>query len=192
MITILTFLAVTAVQGDLVCAVMGSPVNAKLPTAVYGGAKYAFCCGGCDATFKADPAKVLKADAIKGKTVGQFLFDPVSGKKVDLKKNAGSSDFQGLRYSFETAENKTKFDANPKTFTAPVKNEAMFCAVAGKELKTFNDVGGYIDVEGTRYYTCCENCLKAMKGDAAKYVGKAKASVKPLGAVEFKEKEKAG
>lgn len=185
----LILLATATAQSPLACPVMGSPVNKNLGAMVYAGARYMICCGGCDTAFKADPAKALKGDAVKGKTVGEFLFDPVSGKKVDLKKNAGTSDFGGLRYAFETAANKTAFDADPKKFTAPVTKEALFCSVMKHDLKSINDAGGFADVEGTRYYVCCANCLAAFKAEPAKYTGNAKGAVKALKVADFKEKK---
>jgi len=52
------------------CAVMtGNPVNIKSATAKkmfadYKGRRYFFCCGGCPAAFKKDPAKFAKSESI--------------------------------------------------------------------------------------------------------------------------------
>src|SRR5258708_5311567 len=60
-----------AEKTDLKCAVMSDhTVNIKDATAKgmfadYKGNRYYFCCGGCPATFKKDPAKFAKADHTK-------------------------------------------------------------------------------------------------------------------------------
>jgi YHS domain-containing protein len=71
-------LAVAAIAGPpaktpttIKCAVLkNSTVNIKDATAKkmyadYKGNRYFFCCGGCPAQFKADPAKFAKAPHIK-------------------------------------------------------------------------------------------------------------------------------
>jgi YHS domain-containing protein len=60
----------TAAAKPMHCAVMPShTVNVKDATAKkmfadYNGNRYFFCCGGCPAEFKKDPAKFAKADHI--------------------------------------------------------------------------------------------------------------------------------
>ncbi len=55
---------------EIACAIMGShKVNIAKATkakmfADYKGKRYFFCCEGCPATFKADPAKFAKAPSI--------------------------------------------------------------------------------------------------------------------------------
>jgi YHS domain-containing protein len=57
-------------DAPLVCPVMGAKIVAKdkaHSSHVYKGVRYYFCCGGCPASFKKDPAKYVKAfpDAVK-------------------------------------------------------------------------------------------------------------------------------
>jgi YHS domain-containing protein len=56
-----------AVKKQTVCPIMGGKINTKV-FADYDGKRVYFCCGGCPAKFKEDPAKYIaqmEADGIK-------------------------------------------------------------------------------------------------------------------------------
>jgi len=149
----------------IVCPMTGQAVKADSPSIDYAGTRYQMCCGNCPAGFKKDPAAAIKSDKLNGKTFGAFLFDPVSNVRIDPKKAAGSSDYNGVRYYFASADEKKTFDADPKTFTQTPDKEVLFCAVDGKPIKAYNTAGAYIDIKGTRYYTCDADCLAKLKAD---------------------------
>ena len=150
---------------SLVCPMTGEDVNGSNLSVDYAGTRYSMCCGGCPEGFKKDPAGALKSTKLAGKTVGVFLFDPISNKRIEAKNAKATSDFKGTRYLFATAEEKKTFDANPKQFVKAPTKEVLFCAVAKEAIKDYASAGGFVDVGTTRYYTCCPNCLAKMKAD---------------------------
>jgi len=100
----------------LKCPVLGGNVAEKSVVVEYNGAKFSFCCGGCDVKFAKSPEKYLIAQRRAGKTVGVYLFDPVSKKRLDLKKAKATADYEAIRYPFESLSNKRTFLAAPKKY----------------------------------------------------------------------------
>ncbi len=160
-----------------VCAVMGEAM-ADVTTKGYhdyNGARFWFCCGGCDATFKKDPLKNLEAQAKKGNVAGDFMFDPVTGNRLASPGIiAQTSDYKGIRFHFSSAANKATFDKEPAKYGTMPKKEALYCAVAGEEIENYASAASYVDFKGVRYYTCCAGCVNKMKSDPAKYAPSAK------------------
>ncbi|MCW5943360.1 MAG: hypothetical protein KIS66_14100 [Fimbriimonadaceae bacterium] len=167
----------------LKCAVMHEAADLKIAKVDFNGARFSFCCGGCDGTFQKSPEKYLTKESLKGDVVGEFLFDPVSGKRIAAKDAKAQADFGGLRYYFESAANKASFEQHKAAFGAMPKKEALYCAVMGHAVKDYASAGGFVDHEGTRYYVCCADCLAAMKKEPGKFVAKAADQVKPPKAV---------
>lgn len=157
--------AATPQLAPLVCPMTGETVTASSASIDFAGTRYQMCCGGCPDEFKKDPSTAIKSDKLKGKTFGTFLFDPVSNARIDPKTAKASTDYKGTRYYFATAAEKSTFDASPKKFTKAPTKEVLYCAVAGHAIKNYNAAGGYLDIKGTRYYTCCGNCLAKLKAD---------------------------
>ncbi len=164
------------------CPIMGSPTNDKSQALDYNGIRFRMCCAGCDGTFKTNAATIvgkLKADS---KAIGEFMFDPMTGKPISSKDSKGTSDYMGIRYFFASADDKAKFDKSPKSFASMPKKEILGCVVnTADQLKSYADAGGYVDYNGTRMYVCCASCLTKLKADPAKYAkaseSKAKAPV---------------
>jgi YHS domain-containing protein len=177
MVTIL--LATLAMSDNLSCAVMGSPASITTKNAVYyAGARYPFCCGGCDAEFSKEPGKYVKGAAEAKKTIAFFLFDPVSGGKLDLKKMPTlSSDYKGTRFFFANDDEKKSFDADPKKYGVTPDKEVMFCSVMGHEVENYATAGAYADSGGVRYYFCCGDCRAAFVKEPSKYTGTVKDKV---------------
>lgn len=167
-----------------VCAVMGEPM-ADVSTKGYhdyNGARYWFCCGGCDATFKKEPLKYLEAQAKKGNVTGDFMFDPVTGVRLSSPGIiAATSDYKGIRFHFSSAANKAAFDKEPAKYGTMPKKDALYCAVAGEVIENYASAASYVDFKGVRYYTCCAGCVAKMKADPAKYAGTAKDYIKTPG-----------
>jgi len=149
------------------CPIMGGPVAKSGPVVEYAGSRYEFCCPGCDGTFQKDPATALKAEKIKGKTVGVFLFDPVSHHRIEAKDAKGSTDFGGQRYFFESAANKAAFDKDMKKYAAVPAKEALVCPVSHETIASYAKAGLYADYNGVRYYICCADCEGTFKGKEA-------------------------
>lgn len=165
------------------CAVMHEAADLKIAKVDYNGARFSFCCGGCDGTFQKSPEKFLTKESLKGDVVGEFLFDPVSGKRIASKDAKAQADAGGLRYYFESPENKTAFEQQKAALAAMPKKEALYCAVMGHAVKDYASAGGFVDHEGVRYYVCCADCLGAMRKEPAKFASKATAQVKASKAV---------
>lgn len=166
----------------LSCPIMGGPANTKAGFSDYNGVRVYYCCPGCESGFGKDPAKASAEATKKGLVYGVSLFDPVTGNRLTEKKAIKeTSDFGGVRFMFASAENKAKFDADPKKYgTLPVK-EALYCPVGKEAVETYAKSSGYVDYEGVRYYMCCGGCEGPMKKDPAKVVGNAKTYVKAPG-----------
>jgi len=156
-------------ESSLVCPIMGSKVSEKSPAVEYAGIRVAFCCGGCDGAFAKDPAASFKKNAKEEKMVGEFLFDPVTGLKIDTKKAKFSSDYMAVRYYFASEENKAMFEKNAKKYTATPKKEHLQCSVEGCEVATYSESSGYADYNGVRYFAGCEGCVGKLQADPAKY-----------------------
>jgi len=149
----------------LVCPMTGEAVTATSASIDYAGTRYQMCCGGCPDGFKKDPAAAIKSDHLKGKTFGTFLFDPISNARIEAKNSKASTDYKGTRYLFASVEEKATFDASPAKYAKTPAKEVLFCAVAGHAIKNYAAAGGFLDIDGTRYYTCCTNCLAKLKAD---------------------------
>ncbi len=169
--TIIAIAAVALGQGSaLKCPVMGSAVATNSPVVEYNGAKYAFCCGGCDANFAKAPEAFLKTQRTAKNTVGVFLFDPVSRLRLDIDKAKATADFDSIRYPFVSEVNKSAFLANPKKFASAPAKEALYCPVGKEAVPTYSKASDYVDHDGVRWYMCCAGCGGPFEKEPAKYL----------------------
>jgi YHS domain-containing protein len=152
----------------------------------YAGAVFGTCCGGCDGPFLKDPKNAIAKATKANKAIGAFEYDPISGNRIDGKKAPAFSDYKAIRYFFATADEKKTFDATPAKFIGDVKSEAYFCPVM-KHATEAGKAGAFFDYNGTRYFTCCGDCLKELKADPAKFVANAAAAVKAIAPVTLKK-----
>lgn len=160
----------------IVCAVMHSAANDSVAKVDFAGARFSFCCGGCDSQFKSSPTKFLAKDALKGDTIGEFLFDPATGLPITPKKAKAWADHGGIRYYFANAAGKTAFAAQAEAF-AKVTKESLVCPISGETIKGYASAAGFADFDGVRYYTCCGDCLTALRKDTKGTLAKSKAVV---------------
>ncbi len=183
---VLTTLAkLQATATPLSCPINLEPVTKGTPVTDYNGVRFTYCCGGCDAEFIKAPQAALEKAAKAGKTVGVFLFDPVSQKPIDSEKAAGgSSDYKGVRFFFSSTEDKTTFDKSPAKFGVLPKKEALFCPINKAPVASYDKASGYGDYEGTRYYFCCAGCDTPFAKDPAKFAPDAKDYVKAPKAIK--------
>lgn len=169
--TIIAIAAVALGQSQaLKCPVMGSPVDPKSPVVEYNGARYQFCCGGCDANFAKAPEDFLKTQKKAGNTVGTFLFDPVSRMRLEVAKAKATADFESIRYPFESEANKSAFLQAPKKFAAIPAKEALYCPVGKEAVPSYSAASDYVDHNGVRWYMCCAGCGGPFEKDPAKYL----------------------
>jgi YHS domain-containing protein len=168
-----------AKASDLHCPVMLEAAPKPAASVDFNGVRFPICCAACTDPFLKSPAQFLKADHLQGKTVGQAMFEPVTGLRIHPKDSKGSSDFAGVRFHFSSVENKRRFDADPKRFGTLPEREALFCAVMNHPLKGgYDKAGGYVDHGAVRYYVCCPSCHPTLKAEPAKHVGKAASAIK--------------
>jgi len=169
--TLIAFAAVAFGQAPaLKCPVMGSAVAADSPLVEYNGAKYSFCCGGCDANFAKAPEDFLKTQRKAGNTVGTFLFDPVSRLRLDLSKAKATADHESIRYPFASEANKAAFLASPKKFASVPAKEALYCPVGKEAVPSYSKASDYVDYDGVRWYMCCAGCGGPFEKDPKKYL----------------------
>ncbi len=168
----------------LEAAVKGSKVTD------WSGIRFSYCCPGCDSQFEKNPQAALDKAAKAGKTIGVFLFDPITQMPVDAKKaKGGFSDYKGVRFFFDKAGEKAKFDTAPAKFAAMPKKEALYCPVSKEKVESYAKSSGYGDFEGVRYYFCCGGCEKPFAAEPGKFVPAAKEFVKSPTATTTAPKE---
>jgi len=181
----------TMAQGPLSCAVLGNPVADGGPAVDYKGVRYAFCCSMCPAGFQKDPEKQLGVDRGNGKTIGVSLFDPVSDSRITADSAKASTDYQGVRYLFASADEQKTFAATPDKYTKTPDKEALFCPVEKQKLSGYAAAGSYRDYEGVRYYFCCAQCPVDFMKKPADYIKNAAAYVTTPKAIVPAEEKKA-
>ena len=158
--------------GALLCPVTGEPVAADSKMVDVNGIRFRFCCPSCIEGFKKDPMGLLKKAAEKGWTVGVGVFDPVSGRRLTPETaRGGTSDFKGVRYGFLNGQNKTDFDSEPKKYGLVPDKWCSICPVMQLELAHTYGASGYVDVDGVRYFSCCEQCFPKLRSNPAAFVG---------------------
>ena len=152
---ILAALALSPKQDDMVktpltCSVLGTTAPDGGPSVDYKGVRYALCCSMCQATFKQDPDKAITSDKAKDKTIGTFMFDPISDARITASTAKASVDYKGVRYLFTTTDEKKTFNDSPDKYTAIPEKEALYCPVEKQKLSGYATAGSYRDYEGVR------------------------------------------
>lgn len=176
--TLFVALAWQSPTKPITCAVMaGGATTAKSPAVEFNGAKFSFCCPGCDSSFTKTPMKYINAASNGKATIGEFLFDPVSGARLEMSKAKAVVDYKGVRYPFANAANQKAFNADPAKFAAWPKNVSLVCPVAGDPVDAYSFSAGYVDFKDTRYFVCCTGCLAPLKKDPAGIIAQNKGKV---------------
>lgn len=176
------------IQGQaIVCPVQGDPAAKSGPAIDYKGVRYRMCCAGCDKAFAKNPDSFVKADKAKGKVLGYGLFDPVSGMRIIEDESKATRDYEGVRYHFSSVANAETFSKDPAKFGTNPKKEALFCPVMKHGIADYNEAGGYVDYNDVRYYSCCGDCMAAMRKGMDKFAKNAEKYVKAPKALAYKE-----
>lgn len=171
MLTIIAISAVLLGQAQqITCPVMGGPVAKNSKIVEYAGASFLFCCPGCEGSFAKSPAKFLETQSKAKKTAGVFLFDPVSRQRLELGKALATADYAGIRYPFASAENKTRFVANPTSFAKLPEKEALYCPVGKEAVPSYSKASDYVDHNGVRWFMCCAGCGAPFEKEPTKYL----------------------
>src|SRR5882724_3759819 len=111
---------------DPVCGMEVQPDSAAA-SETYAGQTYYFCCKGCAAKFRADPAKYLAPKPVQviapslvqiGQPVAKEVTfkDPVCGMNVKPGSAAGTETYQGQTYYFCSQGCVAKFHADPSRY----------------------------------------------------------------------------
>ncbi len=174
LLSVVTLVSITSGHSSdsMHCVMTGDAYNKAAETIDYKGVRYGTCCGGCGGEFVTKPDAVLAEDAKKNILVGTGLFDPVSGERIKPKADSPNSIYKGVKYFFASADEKSSFDATPAKFTASPSKEVLHCPVLGDDIPNYISAGGYVDVEGVRYYVCCSSCMASLKKDPAQFTSK--------------------
>jgi YHS domain-containing protein len=162
---------------------MGEPAKLVGKVVEFNGARFGFCCGGCETTFSNNAQKYIASAKQEKRVIGAFLFDPTTGMRIEPKNAKGSTDYAGLRYWFSTADGMKAFNANPGQYVLNVKSETLTCPVSGKKLASYHEAGGYKVYEGVAYYFCCGDCMATFGKDPGKFVAKSKSELRAPQAV---------
>ncbi|WP_454917776.1 heavy metal translocating P-type ATPase [Xanthobacter sediminis] len=170
---------------DPVCgmAVDTSPAAGK-PTSTYEGKTYFFCCNGCKSKFDADPKRYLtEAAPAAGACCGGHdpaahdhaapaaapakVKDIVCGMDVDPSPEAGkpTAVHDGRTLHFCSNGCKTKFEANPEQYLAPVVDPVCGMTVEPATAK-YAARGA-----GKTYFFCSSSCEGKFKADPGAYTG---------------------
>jgi Cu+-exporting ATPase len=106
---------------DPVCGMEVQPDSAAA-SETYAGQMYYFCCKGCAAKFRAEPAKYLAPKLVQ---IGQpaakevTFKDPVCGMNVKPDSAAGKETYQGQTYYFCSKGCAAKFHNEPAKYLTP-------------------------------------------------------------------------
>ncbi len=170
---------VTQQASAISCPITGEPIVKGMKVTEYNGVRFTYCCAGCDTQFEKDPKVALDKAVKSGKTIGVFLFDPISMKRLEADKaKGGFTDYKGLRFYFESEADKNTFDKEPAKFGVLPKKEALYCPVSKEVVTSYAKASGYGDFNGTRYYFCCGGCEGPFGKEPAKFADVAKGYVK--------------
>lgn len=181
LVVLAAVLSAWASAQELVCPVNLDPVVEGGPVVEYKGVRYEFCCPGCDVKFAKNPEKYLQANLDQGQVIGTFLFDPVSGKRVESEAGKFMVDYNHIRYFFESEKNREEFAELPEVYAQVPSKESMTCAVKKTKIAKAEDAAGYADFEGVRYYFCCSDCPEVFALDPAKYASSVSSAVRVVG-----------
>lgn len=158
---------------QVVCPIMGSAIDPNMPTVQYQGAEFGFCCAGCDVTFMENPRSAIQRASLADRTVGVFLFDPISLDRIVADESTPYMDYRGLRYYFASEANKEEFASDPLPHSQYPEKEALHCPVMDAPIASYKAASGYRDHEGVRYFFCCAGCDDAFDAEPEKYASAA-------------------
>lgn len=166
---------------------MGDPVVIQ-----HEGREVKFCCGGCVAKFKKEPAKYLaKLDEAVIKAQSEdYPLDTCLVMGNELGEKPVDHVYRNRLVRFCCPDCVKKFEAEPgkyllkleqaraaKEAEAKAKYPLDTCVVSGQKLGKMGDPV-VIQHEGQEVRFCCGGCVNAFKKDPAKYLAKIEAARK--------------
>lgn len=135
-------------QYKTMCPLMANRPTTGRMAAEYAGFRIFVCCDKCLARIGGDPTQTIKKSAKNGELIGDFLFDPNSGLRIDRKEAKFSRTINAF-IIYSKSELTDKVLDSLATFP---ERESYFSRISGKELKWSAHASAYIDVEKVRYY----------------------------------------
>jgi len=165
-------------SGPSVCAMTGNPISDDVSRVDYAGVQFGFCGVNCVIAFERNPATVLRNLPSGDKPRGMYLFDPVSGARIDLHRQGEVKfkDLGGVRVYFESSANLKTYEANDKAYRITAPRECLVDAVTRTPLATYSDAVGFVNFGGVRYYFSDADTMSRFKATPT-------ASRRPRGAI---------
>ena len=112
---------------DPVCGMRVDPAKSRF-SHEHDGRSYHFCCGGCQAAFRADPTRFVAVAPAAGaaapaakpaEALPETATDPVCGMSVDPARAEHSHAYGGQTYYFCCGGCRAKFEADPDRYLVP-------------------------------------------------------------------------
>ncbi|MEQ1823638.1 MAG: hypothetical protein ABL949_14105 [Fimbriimonadaceae bacterium] len=158
-----------------VCPVTGQAVNDESPSFAVSGVQFRFADESSKNLFAKSPLETLEVARKKGWTVGISFFDPVTHKSpilsrdgkiraADLNMIKAFSTYNGVIFPFERPRSKNQFERDPASWLAEPKQYTLACPYMGNKSPSVERAVGYQDVEGVRYFLCCDTCVSFARG----------------------------
>lgn len=149
-----------------ICPVEGGEVDPEA-TITHKGKVIAFCCDGCDETFKKDPAKYLAIIAKEGEKGAKKEADAeAKGEKHEGDKPEGDKEAKGeddKHAGDKDADKKGADEAEGEAAEAKLNGK---CPVSGDDA----DKAMTVDYKGRTVAFCCGDCAKDFEKEPKKYL----------------------
>ncbi len=152
-----------------ICPVEGGDIDPEV-TVKHEGKTVAFCCAGCDETFKKDPAKYLAIIAAEPKNTEKGDKD---AKKDGKTKKEGDAKEEGDA-KHEGDEHADDDKAHPADGEAEEAKLNAKCPVSGDDA----DKAQLVEYKGKTVAFCCADCAKDFEKNPKKYLASLEAQEK--------------
>jgi len=151
------------------CPITGAPVNLAVSVETDDGPVF-FCCAGCIAKYKADPAKYATKVAAQRKALAARpktqVTCPVSQEPADPEVFV---ERDGKKVYFCCKGCAKKYKKNPDEYATSLANSFTYqtkCPVTGEEI---DPTAFTTAANGMNIYFCCKGCDKKFFKDPKKY-----------------------
>ena len=161
---------------DPVCGMRVNPAKSRF-NHEHEGQRYYFCCGGCQAAFRADPTRFVSAAPATGavapaakpaEDLPETATDPVCGMTVDPARAEHSHAHGGQTYYFCCAGCRAKFEADPDRYLPKTATDPVCGMTVDPARAEHSHAHG-----GQTYYFCCAGCRAKFEADPDLYLAPA-------------------
>lgn len=178
------FLAAAALQSTVVCPVMGVDLVDGVGRYDYGGVRIGFCCMACRNAFETDPAAVVESAQERKRIYGEFLFDPITRRRIEPAKAEAHYDSGGIRFYIAKRESVGAIGLGKRPLEKMPKKEALYCPAKGVVWDTYARAVGYGDLDDVRYYLDCSDCQARFAKDPSAFAEDVKGHVRAISPIE--------